>query len=226
MNVGLFVASESDVADLATAFCASSTASSAPQVAKMRSGSVSRIYLVELEEIDSVSSRRRRRRVVDLIASGGLGASVDLGHKKSLLAVTITQRVAHADFTLAAVVIPAVVEKIDALIETRANDANAFLRICLFAEMIATKANERDSLSTAAQRSIKNVIFGFRSRRLTLAACANKMDAAANPRNPRREMPASSWLLLETDARYESGEFSWLGWFFLLSTKNLFFKRP
>src|SRR4029077_14437738 len=77
---------------------------------------------------------------------------------------------AHADFTFAAVVVPAVVEKIDALIETYADDANAFLRIRLFAKMIATEPNERDFLSGAAQRSIRNPIPGFRLRGLLVGA--------------------------------------------------------
>src|SRR6266446_5503542 len=54
---------------------------------------------------------------------------------------------------------------------------------------------------------------------------ANKMDAAADPRNPRREMPASeASLVLETDGRYGCGESSLFGWFFLLSMTNLLFK--
>src|SRR5580692_788784 len=164
MNVRTLVAGESDVTDLAcllrvqNSFQCSSGSKNTVRVGVAN-------YLVELEEIDSVSLKAPQR-VVDLIGSSGLGASVDLGHEESLLAVTIAQRVAHADFTLTAIVIPAVVEKIDALIETGANDANAFLGICLFAKMIAPKANERDFLSAAAQRSIRNVIFGFRSRRL------------------------------------------------------------
>src|ERR1700693_125887 len=164
MNVRTLVASESDVTDLACllrvqhSFQCSSGGKNAVRVGVAN-------YLVELEEIDSVSLKTTQR-VVDLIRSSGLGASVDLGHEKSFFAVTIAQRFAHADLTLAAVVIPAVVEKIDALIQTSANDTNAFLGISLFAKMIATETNERDFFSAAAQRSIRNVIFGFRSRRL------------------------------------------------------------
>src|SRR5580700_11694454 len=137
MNVRTLVAGESDVTDLACllrvqhSFHGSSSGKNTVRVGVTN-------YFVELDEIYSVSLKTAQR-VGDLIRSGGLGASVDLGHEKSLLAVTIAQRVAHADFTLAAIVVPAVVEKIDALIETGANDANAFLGICLFAKMIAPK---------------------------------------------------------------------------------------
>src|SRR5216684_1739375 len=102
-------------------------------------------HFVELEKIDPVSLKAAQR-LVDLTSSGGFGASVDLGHEKRFLTIAVAQRVTHADFTLATVVVPAVIEKIDAFIETRADDANAFLRIRLFAEMIATEPNERDFL--------------------------------------------------------------------------------
>src|SRR6266852_3090683 len=98
-------------------------------------------HFVELEKIDPVSLKAAQR-IVDLTSSGGFGASVDLGHEKRFLTIAVAQRVTHADFTLATVVVPAVIEKIDAFIETRADDANAFLRIRLFAEMIATEPNQ------------------------------------------------------------------------------------
>src|SRR5713226_10165670 len=93
-------------------------------------------HFVELEKIDPVSLKAAQR-LVDLTGSGRFAASIDLRHEKGFLAVTIAQRVAHADFTLAAVVVPAVVEKSDAFIETRAGDANAFLRIGLLAKVVA-----------------------------------------------------------------------------------------
>src|SRR6202011_42655 len=107
-------------------------------------------HFVKLEQVDPVSLEPAQR-FVDLISSGSFGAPIDLGHQKRLLAVTVAQRVAHADFTLAAVVVPAVIEKIDALVEARANDANAFLGIRLIAKMIATEPYERNFLFAAAQ---------------------------------------------------------------------------
>ena len=58
------------------------------------------------------------------------------------MAIAVAQGVSHADFTLAAIVVPTVVEKIDPCVETRANDANTLLRIRLFAKMIATEPND------------------------------------------------------------------------------------
>ena len=55
------------------------------------------------------------------------------------MAIAVAQRVTHADLTLAAVVIPAIIEKINSFIQTHAHNANAFLRIRLLAKMIATQ---------------------------------------------------------------------------------------
>src|SRR5438309_18356 len=119
-------------------------------------------HFVELEQIDPVSLKAAEG-LVDLTRSGSFGASVNLGHQKRFLAITVAQRVAHADFTLAAVVVPAVVEKIDARVEARADDANAFLRIRLISKMIATEPNQRDFLLAAAQGAVRNVVLGLRS---------------------------------------------------------------
>src|SRR5260221_11471674 len=81
---------------------------------------------VELEQIDPVSLKAAQR-LVDLTGSRSFGAPVNLGHQKRLLAITVAQRVAHADFTLAAVVVPAVVVRVDTLVEACAADANACL---------------------------------------------------------------------------------------------------
>src|SRR6266436_7470076 len=62
-------------------------------------------HFVKLEQIDPVSLKTAQR-LVDLTRSGGLIASIDLGHKKGFLPVTVAQRVAHSDFTLAAVIVP------------------------------------------------------------------------------------------------------------------------
>ena len=70
---------------------------------------------MELEEIDSVCLQAAQR-LVDLACSGGFGPPIDLGHKKRFLPITVTQRVARADLTLATVVVLAVVQKIDSFI--------------------------------------------------------------------------------------------------------------
>src|SRR6267143_6516648 len=114
MDVRTLVAREADEADLARLLrLQDGLHSSAFGKNAIRVGVAN--HFVELEKIDPLSLKTAQR-LVDLTRSGRFGASVDLGHQKRFLAVTVAQRVAHADFTLAAVVVPAVVEKIDALI--------------------------------------------------------------------------------------------------------------
>src|SRR5208283_4689719 len=130
-------------------------------------------YFVKLEKINPVGLKAAQG-FIDLASSGRFRASIDLGHEKGLLTIAVAQSVAHADFTLAAVVVPTVVEKIDSFIEARPDDANAFLWIHLFAEMIAAKPDERDSLSAAAQRSIRYAILGFRWQNLLVGLWQEK----------------------------------------------------
>src|SRR5882724_1527926 len=142
MDVRTLVACEADEADLARLLrLQDGLHTSAFGKNAIRIGVAN--HFVELEKIDPVSLKAAQR-LVDLTSSGGFSPSIDLGHEKGLLAITVAQGVAHSDFTLAAIVVPAVVKKIDALIEARADDANAFLGIRLFAKMIATKPNKRD----------------------------------------------------------------------------------
>src|SRR6266851_2771767 len=168
MDVWTLVACEADVANLASlSRLQDGLHPSAFRKNTIRVGVAN--HFVELEKIDPVSLESAQR-LVDLTRSRSFGASIDLGHKKRFLAIAVTQRVAHADFTLAAVVVPAVVEKIDALIEARADDANAFLGIHLIAKMIATEPNERDFLFGAAQGSVRNAVPGLQSRGLPVSA--------------------------------------------------------
>src|SRR2546429_163706 len=122
-------------------------------------------HFVELEQIEPVSLESAQR-LVNLTRGGGFGAPVDLGHEKRFLTIAVAQRVAHADFTLAAIVVPAVVEKIDSLIEARSDNTNAFLWIRLIAKMIATEPKERDFFFAAPQGSVRDAVPGLRSRGL------------------------------------------------------------
>src|SRR6266446_4305028 len=164
MDIRTLVAREADVADLARLLRLQDglhPSAYGKNAIRVRVAN----HFMELEKIDPLSLKAAQR-LVDLTGSSGFGAPVDLGHQKCFLAITVAQRVAHADFTLAAVVVPAVVEKIDAFIEARADDTNAFLGIRLIAKMIATEPNERDFFFGAAQGSVRNAVPGLRSRRL------------------------------------------------------------
>src|SRR5258708_5435925 len=161
MNVGTFVAGESNVANLAGllrfahGFHRSALGKNAIRI-------VFANHFVELQKIDAIGLQAAQR-LADLARSRSFGAPVDLGHEKCFLPIAVAERVAHAYFALAAIVIPAVVEKIDSLIEPGADNANTFLGIRLLAKMIATQADDRDFLTRVAQPSIGNTIPGFRA---------------------------------------------------------------
>src|SRR5882724_5582243 len=161
MNVGTFVAGEANVANLSRLLCfehgfqRSAFSKNAVRIVVAN-------YFVELQQIDAIGLKAAQR-FADLARSHSFPAPVDLGHEKRFLPIAVAQRVAHAYFALAAIVVPAVVEKIDSLIQPGADNANTFLRISLLAKMIATEADDRDCLTGVAQPSIGNTISGFRA---------------------------------------------------------------
>src|SRR5258707_15805908 len=140
MNVGTFVACEANVTNLAGLLCfehgfpGSACGKNAVRIVVAN-------YFVKLEEIDAIGLQAAQR-LIYLVCCGGFRASIDLGHEKRFLPVAVAKRVAHAYFALAAIVVPAVVEKIDSFIQPCADNANTFLGIRLLAKMIATEANK------------------------------------------------------------------------------------
>ena len=81
-----------------------------------------------LDQIDVVDTEATQR-FVELFARLLPGSSIDLGHHKRPLAVAVTQRLANAFFTRAIVVVPGVVEEVNAAIEGGTNDANCQLLV-------------------------------------------------------------------------------------------------
>src|SRR2546425_2017625 len=76
-----------------------------------------------------------------------------------MIAVAVTQRFAHAFLTSAFVVVPAVVEKVDASIDCRTNNANCQLLINLFqTEMPAANPDCGNLFSRASEYSINHFI--------------------------------------------------------------------
>src|ERR1700686_1753844 len=93
---------------------------------------------------------------MQLLGGGLLSLAIDLGHQESLLTVTVAQRLAHANLALPIVIVPAVVEEVDAGIECRADDANAVLLIGLHADVVAPEAQNRNFLAGTAKRTARN----------------------------------------------------------------------
>src|ERR1700690_213608 len=95
-------------------------------------------HFMELEQVNSIRLQPPQR-FIELGYGGRFGSAIDLGHQKGLLAITIAQRLAHANFAVSAVVIPAVVEKIDAFVNPRPNNADALFDVALSGKVVAAK---------------------------------------------------------------------------------------
>src|SRR5258708_10375757 len=143
-------------------------------------------HIVKLEEIDPVGLKAAQG-LVDLTRGGGLIAPIDFGHEKSFLAITVTKRVAHADFALATVIVPAVIEKMDSVIDCGTDDANT-LRLLefRFAKMKSAEPHHGNLFSRAAERPAGDFSLGFCRRR------GRRGDRAAL--GPRRRLPKVAWV--------------------------------
>src|ERR1700682_6076878 len=155
---GILVASEANVADLAGFFRFEDGFHSALGGEDAFRVGHSNDF-VELEKIDLVGLEAAQR-FIELRGGELPGLTVDLGHEEGLLAVAVAQRLAHADFAVAAIVVPAVVEEVDTAVECGADDADAFLFVGLNTEMPAAQANNRDTFAAAAELAIGNAVFG------------------------------------------------------------------
>ena len=66
-----------------------------------------------------------------------------LRHEKDLVAVSVAQRLSHADLAGATIVVPTVVHEGDASIDGAADESDALLFIGLFADVIAAETDGR-----------------------------------------------------------------------------------
>src|SRR2546426_2365796 len=87
-----------------------------------------------------------------------LVATVDLGHEKHFVAIAVAQRLSHADLARPTVVVPAVVEEVDSVVDGRADDADGFLLVRLPAEMVAAHADQRSEEHTSELQSPCNLV--------------------------------------------------------------------
>src|SRR5215471_2735433 len=118
---------------------------------------------VKLKQVDTVGLQAPKR-FFELAAGRGFISSVDLCHQESLFAIAVPERFAHTNFALAAVVVPAVVQKVDALVESLSNNRDALVGIYLLTEVISADSNQRDFFAGAAELSIGNTILKFGGR--------------------------------------------------------------
>src|ERR1017187_2642533 len=98
-------------------------------------------HFMELEQVNSIRLQPPQR-FIELCYGGSFGSAIDLGHQKGLLAITIAQRLAHANFALSAVVVPAVVEKIDAFVNPCTDNADTLFDVALSGKVVAAKPDQ------------------------------------------------------------------------------------
>src|SRR5437016_1142057 len=120
-------------------------------------------HLVELHEVDAVGLEPAQR-LVDLPRRGLLVATVDLGHEKRLVTITVAQRLSHTDFARSRVVVPAVVEKVDTAVDGRAHDADGLLLVRLPPEMVAAQPDQRHHFSSPPKATVGNPVAGSHCR--------------------------------------------------------------
>lgn len=114
---------------------------------------------VQLQEVE-VIGLEPVEGFVDLFGGEFAGASVDLGHQERLGPVAVAQGQAHADFAGAIVVVPAVVEEIDAVIEGGPYNLNGFFLVG-FAEVESADADDGNAFAGASELSERDVVFLF-----------------------------------------------------------------
>src|SRR5207244_13494296 len=98
------------------------------------------------------------QRLVDLPRRALLVAAVDLGHEKRLVAIAVAQRLSHADLARPTVVVPAVVEEVDTVVDGGADDTDGFLLVRLPPEMVAAHTDQRHHFSSAPQAPVGNPV--------------------------------------------------------------------
>ena len=111
--------------------------------------------LVELHEVNGVHLEPAQA-LINLFGRHVLHLAVELGHQENLLAVAILERLAHADFADAVVVVPAVVHEVDAVVDGSADDADALLLVTLHADVKTAETDEGDLFSAAPQRAVRH----------------------------------------------------------------------
>src|SRR5580704_6690928 len=125
--------------------------------------------LVMLHEIDAIGLQPLER-LVELPHRFRVRPPVDLRHQEDLVAVAIPERLSHAGLARAAVVVPAVVQEVDATVDCRSYDSHAELLVdACQSEVPAAKADRGDSFPCAAQRAVwdgelhHNLLWSIRS---------------------------------------------------------------
>src|SRR5437899_3868308 len=105
-------------------------------------------------------------RFFDLADSGFLVATVDFRHEECSLAIAVAERLSHAELALSAVVVPAVIQKVESVVDCGTDDANTLrLRQLRPDEVVSAQAHHRNHLPCVSQPTAGDLSLGFRSVR-------------------------------------------------------------
>src|SRR5438132_7291599 len=121
MDVRTLVAGESDVSNLASllglqgSFHAAAGAKDAVRISHAN-------HFMKLPEVE-VIGLQPLQRFIELLGGRLFGLAVNLGHKECFLPISVAQRLSHANLALTFVVIPTVIEEVDAVVECSAHNA-------------------------------------------------------------------------------------------------------
>src|SRR5215469_1868973 len=157
MNVGAFVAGETDKPEFPrllrfkNSFQRATGGKDAVRIGVAN-------HFVKLKEVEVVGLEATEG-LVNLARGGRLTAAVDFGHEERLLAIAVAESFAHPEFALTAVVVPAVVQKIDSIVDASANDAYGF-RLSEFrlAQVKSAEANDGNLFSCAPKGSARYLL--------------------------------------------------------------------
>src|SRR5437773_2990378 len=127
--------------------------------------------LVELQEVDDVRLEPPER-LLDLPRGRRPRLPVDFGHQEGSFAVAVTEGLSHSDLAPPLIVVPGVVEEIDARVDRGADDADALrLREVRLSKVEPAEADRGDSLACAAEAA-------HRDRGLSLARAYGGSDGS------------------------------------------------
>ena len=100
------------------------------------------------------------QRFIDLFRGRFFRATVDLGHQESAVAARVLfERLAHPHLAFAPVIIPGVIEKVDAPIKARVDQLyGVVLRQIRFSQMKAAHTDTRNLFAGVSERTIRNVL--------------------------------------------------------------------
>jgi hypothetical protein len=110
-----------------------------------------------LDQVDAVGLQAAER-FVQLADCFLLRAAVDLGHQEDLLPIAALQRLPHPELALALVVVPRVVQEVDAVVDRGADDPDAEgLLDVLQAQVPSAETDRRDPFPRAAEHAVRHI---------------------------------------------------------------------